>query len=608
MCGIFAYLWENNAQKFLIDGLKNLEYRWYDSAGICLFDKNGQKITQKALWKVSNLAWQLHQENTNEEWYHAGIAHTRWATHGWVTLENCHPHNSQNNRFHLVHNGIIENYLQLKKNLIEQWYSFYWDTDSEVVAKLLEEHFEKNLETTVKKIIPLLTWAYALAIMDSQNPNEIIAIKLGSPLVVGIKWNSYFLSSDANALANVTDRYIPIDDKEMVILRPEWYTILASWQEIQKESIVSQKNNIEEQMWDFEHFMLKEIFEIPHIIENVLWGRINFEKKEIKSNSLENIDIHSIKKIEIIASGTSFNAGLTGAYLFEELSDIPTQVHISTEFKYKKQFIDDSTLYIFISQSGETADSLECLKMVKNKWGKTFWIVNVVGSSIARMCDYGLYTHSGVEIGVAATKSFIGQLLTIIIISLYFWHKKDLDYTKYTHILSNLSNLKDDIQAILLKSRQIETLAKKYSQYTNMFFLGRNLFYPIAMEWSLKCKEITYHHTESYSAWELKHGPLSLIDENFPTLLLNPQSDLYEKNISTLKEITARNGKIIWVISSNDPHKELYNDTIEIGNTNVYNSLFTSTVALQLFAYYMALNLGREIDKPRNLAKSVTVE
>lgn len=608
MCWIYAYLWTKDAHTFLLNGLKNLEYRGYDSAWLSVFHTDTSVITKKALGKVSHLAAEVNASEKDFSWFHSGIAHTRWATHGGVTLENTHPHFSKNERFFLVHNGIIENYLDLKKDLLKKGYHFYGDTDSEVVAKLLEDQFEKDLETTMKKISPLITGAYALAVVDKENPTQIIAIKLWSPLVVGVKENDFFLSSDANALANVSDLYVPIDDHEMVILHPSWYKILAFGKEIQKESIVSEKNNIEEEMGDFEHFMLKEIFEVPHIIENVLWGRINFSKKEIKSNSLEEIDVKTIKKIEIIASGTSFNAWLTASYFFEDLANIPTQVHISTEFKYKKQFIDDSTLYMFISQSWETADSLECLKMIKNKWGKTFWIVNVVGSSIARMCDYGLYTHSGVEIGVAATKTFIGQLLTLLIVALHFWNKKWLDYTTYTSILSGFETLKDDISYILLHAHDIEKIAKKYASYENMFFLWRNIFYPIAMEGSLKCKEITYRHTESYSAWELKHGPLSLIDENFPTLLLNPESDLYEKNISTLKEVTARNGKIIGVISQNDPHKDLYHDTIELGNTSKYNTLFTSTVALQLFAYYMALHLGREIDKPRNLAKSVTVE
>ncbi len=608
MCWIFAYKWEKQAINILLGGLKSLEYRWYDSAWITVINDNGNNYTVKALWKVSNLATKIQEEKKDTQDFCVWIAHTRWATHGWVTLENTHPHSSSNERFFLVHNGIIENYIELKKSLEKKWYHFYGDTDSEVVAKLIEDIFETDLETTLKKVKDLITGAYALAVVDKNNPDTIIAIKLWSPLVIGFKNNDFYLSSDSNAIANITDHYIPIDDHEMVVISKNSYKIINAEKEVKKEKIESIAYNTESEMWAFKHFMEKEIFEVPNIIENILGWRIDFNSWEIKSNALSKLDLKGIEKIEIIASGTSYNAWYCGTYLFEELAWIPAQIHISTEFKYKKQFINDKTLYIFISQSGETADSLECLKIVKNKWWKTFWIVNVVGSSIARLCDNGLYTHCGIEVWVAATKSFIWQLLTILIIALYIGNKKWLDYNEYAWVISGLEKLKDDINMVLLHARNIQDIAKKYSEYKNMFFLGRNTFYPLAMEWSLKCKEITYHHTESYSSGELKHGPLSLIEESFPTILINPASALYEKNISTLKEIQARNGKVIWLISQNDPHAQEYDDVLEIPKTNVHNALFTSSVALQLFAYYMAENLGKEIDKPRNLAKSVTVE
>lgn len=608
MCWIFWYIWKNSASELLLNWLQSLEYRWYDSAWMTLINEKKEVYTSKSIWKVSNLASKIKEENKNLEDFCIGIAHTRWATHWWVTLENTHPHYSNNHRFYLVHNWIIENYIELKKELIAKWYSFYWNTDSEVVANLLQDLFEKDLETTVKKVKDLITWAYALAIIDKENPIEIIAIKLWSPLVVWISKDEIFLSSDANALSNITEKYIPIDDKEMVIINKNNYKILNAWQEISKNSFISQKSNTIEDMWEFKHFMLKEIFEIPNIIQNILWGRINFETSEIKNNWLDKLDVKNIEKIEIIASWTSYNAWYIWSYLFEELANIPTNVNISTEFKYKKQFINDKTLYIFISQSGETADALECLKIVKNKWWNTFWVVNVVGSSIARMCDNWLYTHCWVEVWVASTKAFIGQLITLLIISLYLWNKKDLDYKKYQEILYWLKNLKDDINTVLTQSQDIEKVAQKYANYKNMFFLWRNTFYPLAMEGSLKCKEITYNHTESYSAWELKHWPLSLIDENFPSILINPEWRFYEKNISTLKEVQARSGKVIWVLTKNDIHSKEYDDVIEIPKTNEYNALFTSWVALQLFAYHMANFLWKEIDKPRNLAKSVTVE
>lgn len=608
MCWIFAYKWDKDASKILLNWLKNLEYRWYDSAWLTVINPSWESYTQKALWRVSNLSTKIESEKKDLKNFTTWIAHTRWATHWWVTIENTHPHNSQNERFFLVHNWIIENYIDLKKSLEKKWYKFYWDTDSEVVAKLIEDIYENDLETTMKKVKEIVTWAYALAVIDKKNPDEIIAIKLWSPLVIWFKENEYFLSSDSNAIANITDHYIPIDDNEMVVIEKNSYKIVNSGKEIEKEKIKSVSYDTESDMWDFKHFMEKEIFEVPDIIENIVWWRIDFNTKEIKSNALSKIDVNSIEKIEFIASWTSYNAWLIWTYLLEDLAWIPSQIHISTEFKYKKQFINEKTLYVFISQSGETADSLECLKIVKNRWWKTFWIVNVVGSSIARLCDNWLYTHCWIEVWVAATKSFIGQLLTILIIALYLWNKKWLDYNKYSHIISGLEKLKNDINMVLVNSLKIEEISKKYAWFKNMFFLWRNMFYPMAMEWSLKCKEITYNHTEAYSAWELKHWPLSLVDENFPTLLINPKSDLYEKNISTLKEVKARNWKVIWLISHNDEYKEHYDDVIELPGTNEYNSLFTSWVALQLFAYYMAYKLWREIDKPRNLAKSVTVE
>lgn len=608
MCWIFAYIWTWDALKHLIDWLINLEYRWYDSAWIMLVDNSWKTYLQKSIWKVSNLAWKIENDKKDLSKMHAWIAHTRWATHGWITLENTHPHHSNNCRFFLVHNWIIENYIELKKELISKWYKFYWDTDSEVVVNLIDYVFEKDLETTIKKVSKLITWAYSIVVLDIKTPNQIIAIKLWSPLVIWLNWNNLFLSSDVNALANITEKYIPIDDNEIVIINNGTFKIINDQKEIEKNNFKSLKNELNNEIWDFKHFMLKEIFEIPNIIENILGWKINFETYEIKNNSLNKLDIKNIEKIEIIASWTSYNAWYIWSYLFEELANIQTNVNLSTEFKYKKHFINDKTLYIFISQSGETADTLECLKIVKNRWWKTFWIVNVVWSSIARLCDNWLYTHCWVEIWVASTKTFIWQLLIILIISLYMWNKKEIDYTKYREVIDDIAKLKDNINMILLNSHKIDKIAKKYSKYKNIFFLWRNIFYPIAIEWSLKCKEITYNHTEAYSAWELKHWPISLIEENFPTILINPISKLYKKNLNSLKEIQARNGKVIWIISIWDEYKTEYDDIIELPKTSEYNALFTSAVVLQLFAYYMANNLWREIDKPRNLAKSVTVE
>ncbi|MDD3646241.1 MAG: glutamine--fructose-6-phosphate transaminase (isomerizing) [Candidatus Gracilibacteria bacterium] len=610
MCGIFAYMGEKEATSFLLNGLRKLEYRGYDSAGIVEINNAGDFYLEKSVGKVGNLVNLVEKNEKDLTNYHIGIAHTRWATHGGVTLENCHPHYSLNKRFFLVHNGIIENYIELKKSLIKDGYTFYGDTDSEVLVKLIEKYFEKDLEYTIKKITKILEGAYAIAVIDRENPDVLVGAKIGSPLVLGFGQKEFFLSSDPNALNQTCNNFIPLEDGEIVIIKDNNFNIFNFNNELLADKEYHEFEEMEEERGkgDYAHYMLKEIYEIPYIFKNAIAGRINYEKDEIKSNTLAKLTQENIKKIEIIASGTSYNAGLTAATWFEELADLPTQVHMSTEFKYKKHFINQKTLYVFISQSGETADSLECLKIVKNKGGLTFGVVNVVGSSIARLTDMGLYTHSGTEIGVASTKAFIGQLTVLLLMSLALGNSRNLEYLKYKEIIGALENFDEKINEVLKRADKIKAIALRYSDYKNMFFLGRNLLYPIAMEGSLKLKEITYHHSEAYSSGELKHGPLSLIEENFPTVLLNPKTKLYDKNISTLKEVGAREGKVIGFITDGDKNKDLYTDIVEIPDTIEELTPFLLATTLDLFAYYIALNLGREIDKPRNLAKSVTVE
>lgn len=610
MCGIFAYIWENGATSHLLNGLRKLEYRWYDSAWIALINKSWDFYLEKSVWKVWNLVNLVEKVWKDLSAYHTWIAHTRWATHGWVTLENCHPHYSKSERFFVVHNWIIENYIDLKKWLINEWVSFYGDTDSEVLAKLIEKYFEKDLEYTIKNITKKLEWAYAIAVIDRENPGVLVWAKIGSPLVLGFWQKEFFLSSDPNALNQTCNNFIPLEDSEIVVIKENNFNIFNFNNELLTDKEYHDFEDVEEERWkwEFEHYMLKEIYEIPYIFKNAIAWRINYEKDEIKSNTLAKLNQENIKKIEIIASGTSYNAWLTAATWFEELADLPTQVHLSTEFKYKKHFINSKTLYIFISQSWETADNLECLKIVKNKWGLSFWVVNVVWSSIARLTDMWLYTHSWTEIWVASTKAFIGQLTVLLLMALSLWNSRELEYIKYKEIIWALENFDEKINDVLKRTDSIKQIAEKYSNYNNMFFLWRNLLYPIAMEWSLKLKEITYHHSEAYSSGELKHGPLSLIEENFPTVLLNPKAKLYDKNVSTLKEVWARDWKVIWFITDADKNKDLYTDSVEIPETLEELTPFLLATALDLFAYYIALKLWREIDKPRNLAKSVTVE
>jgi len=609
MCWIFGYIWKNKAETFLVNWLRNLEYRWYDSAWIVCINNAWDCYIEKALWKVSNLSSKIKDKNLDLKWFNTWIAHTRWATHGWVTLENCHPHYSQNKRFFIVHNWIIENFIELKNELKNSWIELYWDTDSEVIAKLIEVNYKKDLETTIRIVTKKLVWAYALAVIDKENPDCLIWVKIWSPLVIWFWDDEYFLSSDPNALKENSKNFIPLEDSEIVIIKNWNYNIFnLNWDKINKTKIDIEKQEWSIELWDFDHYMLKEIHEIPHILKNAIAWRVDFAKKEITSNTLKILNTKKINKIEIIASWTSYNAWMVAKNWFEDLSDLETNVSVSTEFKYKKHFINSKTLYVFISQSWETADSLECLKIVKNKWWLTFWIVNSVGSSIARMTDIWLYTHSWVEIWVASTKAFIWQLAVLLLMSLSLWNTRNLDYLKFKEIIEELESIPNKLKKELEKTEAIKNISEKYSSYKNMFFLWRNLLFPIAMEWSLKLKEITYNHSEAYSAWELKHWPLSLIDKDFPTLLINPKSKLNSKNISTLKEIQARDWKVIWIVTSWDKNSDLFDDVIEIDETiEEFNPFLIATI-LNLFAYYMALDLGREIDKPRNLAKSVTVE
>ncbi len=614
MCWIFAYIWNKEALNFLVNWLRNLEYRGYDSSWICLMNNSWDFYLEKEVWKVSNLASKIKKRNKDLKWFHTWIAHTRWATHGWTTIENCHPHSSENHRFFVVHNWIIENYIELKKDLQNKWIKFYSDTDSEVIAKLIELEFKKDLENTLKIITKKISWAYALAVIDRENPKVLIWTKVGSPLVLGFDKTEFFLSSDPNALSENCKNFIALEDFEIVVIKNDIFKIfnLKSNNSTflpEREIITNNKNyKSSNWLWGFKHYTLKEIYEIPQILKNSFAWRINFLKKEITSKTLEKLKQKKINKIEIIASWTSYNAGLVAATWFEELASLETSVYVSTEFKYKKHFINKETLYIFISQSWETADSLECLKIVKNKWWLSFWVVNSVWTSIARMTDMWLYTHSWIEIGVASTKAFIGQLWVLLLMSLSLWNSRNLDYLKFKEIIENLENLDSKLEYILKNKTSIKKLSEKYSKYKNIFFLWRNLLFPIALEWSLKLKEITYHHSEAYSAWELKHWPLSLINKNFPTILLNPKSKLNQKNISTLKEIQARKWLVVWVITKNDKNKWEFDDVIELPETIEELNPFLIATSLDLFAYYMALKLWRDIDKPRNLAKSVTVE
>jgi len=584
-----------------------LEYRWYDSAGIVWVSGKHTVFLEKAVWRVSALATKVDSKKSDQTMYTTGIAHTRWATHGWVTEANTHPHISSNQRFYIVHNGIIENYKELKAEL-EKEHKFYSQTDTEVVAKLIESMYDTDLKTTMERVSSKLVWAYSLAVIDTEKPGQIVGIKLGSPLIVGSAPDGVYISSDVNALAALAESYTILEDHEMVIIEDKKYSIYLAWKQIERASQEVEEWQKIDDLGEFTSYTEKEIFDIPWVLENVWSWRIDFEKKEIHNETLEELSELDIERICIVSSGSSYYAGEIGGYFFRKFASLPTETIISSEFLSDVFIPNKKTLYVFLSQSGETADVRESMKIVKAKWCITFWIVNVVGSTIARMADYGLYSHAWVEVWVASTKNVIAQVGVLLMVAIALGKKRDMQVSDVRDLIWELSTLPDKISETLMQGPHIKKLAEKYSKYNDMFVLWRNYFYPVAGEASLKCKELSYIHCESYSAWELKHGPLALVSPEFPTMVFNPMWKFYSKTISNIQEVAAREGPILWYISKNDSHKELYTDTIELPETSELLSIFTWLSASYLFALYLAEALWRDVDKPRNLAKSVTVE
>jgi len=608
MCWIFAYNWKENSIELLVEWLRKLEYRWYDSAWVMWVNSKWEVFLEKAIWKVSNLATKVEKKLDKKDNFTCWIAHTRWATHGKVTLENTHPHHSENNRFYVVHNWIIENYMSLKEEL-EKKYSFYWQTDTEVIAKLIEKLFDGDIVSTVEKVIKKLVWAYSIAVVDRENPSVLIGAKLWSPMVVWVDKNWIFLSSDINALWKVATEFTTLDDNETVVIKDWKYNIYShSWEKLNKETEAITDNMWLADKWKFETFTEKEINEVPQVFKNALKWRINFETKTINNETLEELNSLEIKHIEIIASGSSYFAWVVWKNWFEELSWIKTEVRVSSEFLYETFIPNKKTLYIFMSQSWETADVRESVRMVKEKWCLTFGIVNVVWSTIARMCDMWLYTHSWMEIWVASTKNVVAQLSVLLLMALSMWLKRDLQVSEAKNIIEKLDELEEKLQWLLEKHKQYKTLADKYSKYNNFFYLWRNLVYWTACECSLKIKELSYVHAESYSTWELKHGPLALVWPNFPCIVINPKWINREKTISNIKEIKARDWVVLWIITAWDTVKDIYDDIIEIPKTHPILTPFLPLIPLWLFSVEVAKNLKRDIDKPQNLAKSVTVE
>ena len=607
MCWIFGYKGKrNDAHKILVHGLERLEYRGYDSAGLLVWNSEGSMKLIRAVGKVSNLANKVAQEISDKESFTFGIAHTRRATHGWVTEENTHPHHDQNKHFYLVHNGIIENYHKLKQQLIAKWYTFYGETDSEVIANLLEDYWTGNFMETVEKVLGMIRWAYALLIVSTYAPDEIIAVKIGSPLLFAYNSdNEYFFSSDKQALSGYADKLMYLDDGDIVHLKGNDYQIKANGIPAKRKIEDMDMQLLEASKWDYKHFMLKEIFEQANIIRRIFKGRVDFNKKFLNAEAFHGMQNEQFKKIVLVGCGTSYNAWCLWTYWMENLAGLDASCEIASEYEYKQIKVSDDTLYVFISQSGETADSIEVLKLIKHKGGHTFWIVNVVWSTISRLTDYGLFTRAWAEIWVASTKAFTAQITCILLLALYLGQKRGLSKAKYDKIMIELSKVPVMIEDILADTVNIRKIAENISEYKNFFFLGRQYQLPIARESSLKLKEITYLHSEWYPSGELKHGPLALIDPSIPSVLFVPNDLMFEKNVSSIQEIKARDGKVITI---SDKDIQNADGNIQIPSTIDEIYPFLTAVAWQLFAYHVADILNKDIDKPRNLAKSVTVK
>ncbi len=607
MCGIVGYIGKEQSLPILLNGLKALEYRGYDSAGVAIGDK-GTITIKKAVGQVKVLESSLATDHPIQGTI--GIGHTRWATHGVPNELNAHPHSDCKGRIAVVHNGIIENYKELKTYLENHGHIFRSDTDTEIVPHLIEDFLNKrnNFDSALFDALKMIRGAYALVIMDAENPTTLYATKRSSPLVIGVGNNENFLASDPSALIGKTKDVIYLNDGEVATITSENISVVNIEQQKTSFEIVRLEWDLEQsQKGNFPHFMLKEIFEGPEVVRSTFRGRIKSEDNLVKLGGLDQVrdKLKDTKRILILACGTSYYAGLVGEYLFEEIAGIPTEVHFASEFRYREEPFDEGTIAIVISQSGETADTLAALHKAKEYGLMTLSVVNTVGSTIARESDAGVYNHAGPEIGVASTKSFLSQLTVLVMIAIYF----SKDKSKTQLILEELEKIPEKIEKILAQSELLKKLAEKYNHYEHFLFLGRRYNYPVALEGALKLKEISYMHAEGYGAGEMKHGPIAMISPDFPTMAIVPHNSVSEKMMSNLEEIKARKGTLFAIATEGDTTiASLANDVFYIPKTIEPLEPLLTVVPLQLFAYYVGTQRGFDVDKPRNLAKSVTVE
>jgi glucosamine--fructose-6-phosphate aminotransferase (isomerizing) len=620
MCGIVGYVGHRDATDILLEGLRRLEYRGYDSAGIAVQNNDGTLIRKK-VGRVSELAALVNMKPVSGS---VGIGHTRWATHGGITDENSHPHTGGNGEVIVVHNGVIENYALLKEKLTALGFVFRSSTDTEVVAHLIAHHLEEQLrlgadpesiktaQLAIQLAIKNLKGTYGLGVLFRDFPGTLIAARCGSPLVVGMGKGEFFLASDATPLKPHTDQVVYLEDHELAVITANGVEVTHRERGVTAPSIhVLDQSDDEAELKGYAHYMLKEIFEQPNTIENALRGRLDDDAATSKFGGL-NLDTRQLRQIDRIvltACGTSWHAGLVGEYLLEEFARIPVEVEYASEFRYRNPPLSDTTMVFAITQSGETADTLAAMRESQRKGHPTLAICNVVGSTIAREADGGIFLHAGPEVGVASTKAFTSQVTVLTLLALYMGRLRHMSYTAGKRIINHLRDMPQVIQQTLKCHAQVQDVAEKYFNATNFLYMGRGYNFPVALEGALKLKEISYIHAEGYPAAEMKHGPIALVDEQTPSVFVIPRGTMYPKVMSNLEEVKARKGPIIAIATENDSRIcEVADDVITIPDVEDYLQPLVSSIPLQLLAYHIAVLRGCNVDRPRNLAKSVTVE
>jgi glucosamine--fructose-6-phosphate aminotransferase (isomerizing) len=612
MCGIVGYTGHRQAYPVIIKGLKRLEYRGYDSSGVALLH-NQQLSIQKKKGKVAELEESMIGKNIESQ---IGIGHTRWATHGEPSDRNAHPHLSSGGKLAMIHNGIIENYALIKQELVNKGYTFSSDTDTEVLLNFIED-IQKNNDCTVEEALRIalkrVTGAYCILLIEQDNPDTIIAARKGSPLVIGIGKGEHFLASDASPIIEYTKEVVYVNDYELAIVKPDELIL----KNLGNEKITPFITQLDMELaaiekGGYDHFMLKEIFEQPSTIFDCLRGRLDAKEGFIKMSGVDlNAEqIMNANRIMIVACGTSWHAGLVAEYIIEELCRIPVEVEYASEFRYRNPIVNKGDVIIAISQSGETADTLVALEKAKENGAFIFGVVNAVGSSIARISNAGAYTHAGPEIGVASTKAFTGQLAVLIMMALNIAkHKGTITDERYRELLLELEQIPEKVDAILKNADQVKTIAEKYKNASDFLFLGRGYNFPVALEGALKLKEISYIHAEGYPAAEMKHGPIALVTDQLPVVFIATKDPYHEKIVSNMQEIKARKGQIISIVTEGDKvSSELSNDWFAIPPADEIIAPILTVIPLQLLSYYVGVAKGIDVDKPRNLAKSVTVE